>query len=91
MAEISIYSGDFRKAVNELDALNANQALTSAAHNEVMNKYGFDSDEFLESYEEYEQLSDEEKQQGASLLGDIPYVGGLTEKLDPLTRIPLLA
>jgi len=87
MAEISVYSGDFRKAINELDALTANQALTSAAHDEVMNKYGFDPDEFLESYEEYEQLSDEEKQEGASLWGDLPYVGGVLEKLDPLARI----
>ena len=37
MAEISIYSGDFREAISELDALNANNALTVTAHDDIMN------------------------------------------------------
>ena len=87
MAEISIYSGDFREAISELDALNANNALTGTAHDDIMKKYGFDPDEFLESYEEYNTLSDEEKQQGASIFGDIPIVGDYVDVLDVPTRI----
>ncbi len=87
MAEISIYSGDFREAISELDALNASNALTGTAHDDIMKKYGFDPDEFLESYEEYNTLSDEEKQQGASIFGDIPIVGDYVDVLDVPTRI----
>jgi len=36
MAEISIYSGDFREAISELDALNASNALTGTAHDDIM-------------------------------------------------------